>query len=97
MIETLEKGITLTTQVITLLIATGALLISLIQTRRGRRQTNEDIIFHQKLQAYRDLIKSTYDFLDQSFSLLDELADFEGTKEEWVQTKMPEFLEISIL
>jgi hypothetical protein len=77
-------------QVLTFAIAIAAWLISYIQLRRNRRQNNEDIIFSQKLDCYRKIIKESHDFLEKSFIILDELPDFKGTKEEWNKEKMPE-------
>lgn len=76
-------------QILTFTIAIAAWLISYVQLKRNRRQNNEDIIFSQKLECYRVIIKKSYDFLVETFSLLDELPDFKGTKEEWEKDKMP--------
>ncbi|MEZ5084330.1 MAG: hypothetical protein R2750_12930 [Bacteroidales bacterium] len=76
-------------QILISTIAIAAWLISYTQLRRTRRQNNEDYIFNQKLDCYRVLIRKSFDFLQDTFSLLDELPDFKGTKDEWTKEKMP--------
>ncbi len=77
------------TQVLIFTIAIAAWLISYIQLKRNRRQNNEDLIFNQKLEFYRVIIRKSYDFLKDVFLLLEELPDFKGTKEQWKKNKMP--------
>lgn len=76
-------------QIVTFTLAIAAWLISYTQLRRNRRQSNEDIVFNQKLECYRVIIKKSYDFLTDTFLLLEDLSDFQGTKEEWQNEKMP--------
>jgi hypothetical protein len=76
-------------QFLTFSIAIAAWLISYIQLKRTRRQNNEDIIFNQKLECYRKIIKESYEFLVITTKLLDEVSDFNGTKEQWDQEFMP--------
>jgi hypothetical protein len=79
-----------TIQIIAIGLAILAWIVSFIQLRRSRRQNNEDIIFQNKIDVYRQIISQTYDFLQKSYFILDELPDFKGNKEEWTETKMPE-------
>lgn len=79
-----------TIQVIAIGLAILAWIVSFIQLRRSRRQNNEDIIFQNKIDAYRQIILQAYDFLQKSFFILDELPDFKGNKNEWTEKRMPE-------
>lgn len=85
-----DKTMETTIQIIAIGLAILAWIVSFIQLRRSRRQNNEDIIFQNKIEAYRQIILRTYDFLQQSYFILDELPDFKGGKKEWTEKKMPE-------
>jgi hypothetical protein len=85
-----------TIQMIAIVLAILAWFISFIQLRRSRRQNNEDIVFQHKIEAYRITIAQAYDFLQRSHFILDELADYKGDENSWVEGRMPEiFREIN--
>ncbi len=70
---------------ITLAIALTALVISLIQHRRSRRISNEDVIFKEKLNIYKILARKTAVYIERTYSIIEEQQDFEGTEEEWIE------------
>jgi hypothetical protein len=76
--------------IIPLVVALLALVVSFIQLRRTRRQTNEDIIYANKIEGYRQVVEQTYRFVNESYLLLDALSDFEGDKNAWISERMPE-------
>ncbi|WP_333600412.1 hypothetical protein [Flavobacterium sp.] len=60
-----------------------ALLIPFLSFRRERNKSNQDFIFQEKVLAYKDLIFQASQTYEQLFFLVEELQEFEGTKEEW--------------
>lgn len=70
---------------ITLAFALTALFISLIQHRRSRRISNEDVIFKEKLNIYKNLSKKAAIYIEQTYSVIEWQQDYEGTKEEWIE------------
>ena len=77
-------------QLVALLLALLAWVISFIQLKRQRRQNNEDLVYSQKIDAYRQTILRAYNFLQESYVILEVLSDFEGDEQSWIETKMPE-------
>jgi hypothetical protein len=77
-------------QLIAIGLAVLAWVVSFVQLRRSRRQSNEDIVFQNKIEAYRNVVLLTYDFLQKSYFILDELSDFKGDEKKWVEQRMPE-------
>jgi len=70
---------------ITLTIALTALVVSLIQHRRSRRISNEDVIFKEKLNIYKILAKKAAIFIEQTYSIIEWQQDYQGTKDEWIE------------
>lgn len=77
-----------------LFLAILAWVVSFVQLRRSRLQNNEDILFTNKIEAYKQTILSTYEFLQKSYFILEELPEFKGNKESWVDTRMPELFRL---
>ncbi|WP_300567285.1 hypothetical protein [Flavobacterium sp.] len=66
-----------------ILISVLALLFTFLNFRREKNKINQDLIFQEKITAYKDLIfqaNQTYELL---YFLVEEVQSYEGTDKEW--------------
>ena len=69
--------------IIAILISLSAILISYFTYRREKKKANQDILFQEKLLAFKEISflanKLHFDF----YSLVEVVQDFEGNEKEW--------------
>jgi hypothetical protein len=62
-----------------------ALMVTFLSYRRDRNKSNQDLIFQEKINAYKDLIFHANNIFESFFDLIDQVQDHEGTKKAWVK------------
>lgn len=62
-----------------------ALILTFLSYQRDRNKSNQDLIFQEKIDAYKDLIFHANNIFESFFDLVQEVQDHEGTKKAWVK------------
>lgn len=66
-------------------ISISAFVITYLSYQRDRNKSNQDLIFQEKIAAYKDLIFHANNIFESFFDLVDEIQDHDGTKKAWVK------------
>ena len=66
-----------------LIVSTLALVIPYLTYRRDKKRANQDIIFQEKINAYKDIIYRAFNLHRSYFAIVDRVQFYEGTKEDW--------------
>ena len=74
-----------------ILISFVALITPYLTFKRERKKSNEDIIFKEKIDAYKDICHKAHEIYTNFFDLVDKVQFYEGTSEEW-EKKIPEYI-----
>jgi hypothetical protein len=67
-----------------ILISVLALLFTFLNFKRERNKINQDLIFQEKISAYKDLISQANQTYESLYPLVTKVQEFEGTPEEWL-------------
>jgi hypothetical protein len=76
---------------IAILISLVALVFTYLIFKRGRKKVNEDILFKEKIYAFKDICHRTHEIYTNFYDLVDKVHFIEGTSEER-EWKVPEFI-----
>lgn len=60
-----------------------ALLISFLTYRREKKKVNQDLLFHEKINAYKEISFLGNKIYEDFFDIINLVQDFEGTRKEW--------------
>ncbi len=67
------------------LISIFAFAITFLSYRRERSKSNQDLIFQEKIAAYKKLSFHANVLFESFFDLVEDLQDHDGTKKEWTK------------
>lgn len=68
------------------LVSILALIVPYLTFRREKKQANQDILFQEKINAYKDIARRSFNLYRDYFDIVDKVQFYEGTKEEWEKT-----------
>ncbi|AWH86303.1 hypothetical protein HYN59_14830 [Flavobacterium album] len=67
------------------LISIFAFAITFLSYRRERSKSNQDLVFQEKIAAYKDLSRHANILFESFFDLVEDLQDHDGTKKQWTK------------
>ncbi|MNK21256.1 hypothetical protein D3C87_395090 [compost metagenome] len=67
------------------LISICAFAITFLSYRRERSKSNQDLVFQEKIAAYKKLSLHANNLFESFFNLVEDLQDHDGTKKEWTK------------
>ena len=73
------------TALIAVLISLFAFIVTFLTYRRERSKSNQDLIFQEKIAAYKQLIFHANNIFECFFKLVDDIEDHKGSKSKWAK------------
>lgn len=67
----------------TVIISIFALLIAILSFLRDRNKSNQDLLFQEKVLAYKELLVHVNYIFESFFDLMDEMQDHDGSNKQW--------------
>lgn len=71
------------TAILTTLISICALVVATLSYQRDRNKSNQDFLFQEKVNAYKELIFHINFMFESFFDIMDEMLDHEGSNMKW--------------
>lgn len=73
-----------------IVISIVALVVPYLTYKREEKQANQDIIFQEKVNAYKAITHESFTIYQNYFDLVNKVQFYEGTEDEWENTVLKE-------